>query len=380
MLALTIVIAVLIRQNVTLLEKRSAIENAVSADRGGVSPKETRKAPAPPGTPIRIYFQPATAPAPQEDSLVDSGALFGDRDNGYRYGWAVENPTAHDRNAPNDVGGPTRLSAGTEKTTARGGTAPEASVQRYGSLIHTQWAGIDHVWEIEVPNGVYSVRLVAGDLSFFDSFYIVNVEGAIAVNAIPTSDNRWIEGHVRVRVADRRLTISNARGACNNKLVFIEIIPAAADLPIGAVVKTDSARPKPRTPAGSGASPRTGAIPATENGSSGGISGVIRASTGAPLAGVRVAAISVEGKTGVSALLSLARTDASGRYVLENLRGGRYNVAVGSLVTPLYHPGTNIADGATTFTVSGNVVAAGDFAVNPARVALVCPEETGPKE
>jgi RHS repeat-associated protein len=78
-------------------------------------------------------------------------------------------------------------------------------------------------WEVAVPNGVYTVRLVAGDPSYYDSVYRIDVEGVRAVDGTPTSTTRWLEGTVVVTVSDGRLTVSNAAGASNNKLSFIEI-------------------------------------------------------------------------------------------------------------------------------------------------------------
>jgi hypothetical protein len=45
----------------------------------------------------------------------------------------------------------------------------------------------------------------------------------LAVNGRPTSANRWIDSTVTVTVSDGRLSVSNATGATNNKICFIEI-------------------------------------------------------------------------------------------------------------------------------------------------------------
>jgi hypothetical protein len=45
----------------------------------------------------------------------------------------------------------------------------------------------------------------------------------LAANATPTSSSRWVDGTVLVTVTDGRLTVSNASGAVNNKLAFLEI-------------------------------------------------------------------------------------------------------------------------------------------------------------
>ena len=70
------------------------------------------------------------------------------------------------------------------------------------------------------------MRVVAGDPSHFDSVFRINVEGVLAVNGTPTTANRWFEGTVTVTVSDGRLTVSNASGASNNKINFIEVTAA----------------------------------------------------------------------------------------------------------------------------------------------------------
>jgi hypothetical protein len=148
----------------------------------------------------KINFQPADAPIPA-GYLADSGAVYGDRGNGQIYGWNADNSTqTRDRNATN---------------------SPD---QRYDTLIHLQKPeNPNAVWEIAVPNGTYSVKLVSGDAGFYDSSFKLNVEGVLALDGTPTSANRWLESTVIVTVSDGKLSISNASGAANNKLCFVEI-------------------------------------------------------------------------------------------------------------------------------------------------------------
>jgi hypothetical protein len=147
----------------------------------------------------RINFQPAAAPA-YAGYLIDAGATYAAR-NGRTYGWNIDNAsTTRDRNA---AGSPD---------------------QRYDTLIHLQKPEAPNaVWEIAVPNGRYTVRLVAGDPSHQDSVYRINAEGVLAVSGTPTATVRWFEGNVTVNVADGRLTLTNGAGASNNKICFIEI-------------------------------------------------------------------------------------------------------------------------------------------------------------
>jgi len=138
--------------------------------------------------------------------MADTGAVFGDRGNGFSYGWNANNSTtARDRNSP---------------------TSPD---QRYDTLEHLQKPeNPSAVWEIALPNNTYSVRVVSGDPSNIDSVYKTNVEGVLTISATPTSTQRWFEGTKSVTVADGRLTITNAAGSANNKICFVDITGQAA--------------------------------------------------------------------------------------------------------------------------------------------------------
>jgi glucose/arabinose dehydrogenase len=152
---------------------------------------------------IRVNFQTPTAPVPA-GYMADTGAVFGPRGNGYSYGWIADNTQyGRDRNAPN------------------------SSDQRYDTLTHMQWPSNSRnaTWEIAVPNGAYTVRIVAGDPSYYDSVHRIAAEGVLVANGTPSSAARWVEGTATVTVADGRLTIGNHAGATNNKICFVEITP-----------------------------------------------------------------------------------------------------------------------------------------------------------
>jgi hypothetical protein len=150
-----------------------------------------------------VNFQPAEVAVP-EGYLPDGGAAFGLRGNGERYGWNADNAAqARVRGSP---------------------TSPD---QRYDTLTHLQKpANPDAVWEIAVPDGTYTVRVVAGDPVFLDSVYRLDVEGVTTVSGTPTDAAQWLEGTSTVTVTDGRLTLSNGAGAVNNKICFVEIVAA----------------------------------------------------------------------------------------------------------------------------------------------------------
>jgi hypothetical protein len=155
----------------------------------------------PPGV-IRINFQPAAAPVPS-GFLPDGGLVFGNRGNGQSYGWNTDNTAqTRDRNAAN---------------------APD---QAYDTLNHLQKVGAPNaLWELAVPNGTYTVRVVAGDALHFDSVFRLAVEGTLTVSGTPTTSARWVEGTSTVTVTDGRLTIANGAGATNNKICFVVVTP-----------------------------------------------------------------------------------------------------------------------------------------------------------
>jgi hypothetical protein len=157
-------------------------------------------APDPPTFTAKVNFQPATAP-PVAAYLVDSGAVYGARANGYTYGWNADNSAiAYDRNAKISLD------------------------QRYDTFIQMQhFTNPNGSWEIAVPSGGYRVRIVAGDAKAHNSVYGITAEGVLIASGTPSAANRWVEGTQTVTVADGRLTIANAVGSSRNKICFLEI-------------------------------------------------------------------------------------------------------------------------------------------------------------
>jgi hypothetical protein len=151
--------------------------------------------------PIKINFQPASAPVPT-GYLVDGGAVFGDRGNGQSYGWNVSNAAnAVDLNSPSTPG----------------------ADQRYDTFEYTQKAGGGSAWELAVANGTYLVRIGAGDAGT-NSYYNTLVEGSTILAAAPVAGATWLHRSKVVTVSDGRLTVTNGNGAVNNKINFIEVV------------------------------------------------------------------------------------------------------------------------------------------------------------
>lgn len=194
-------------QTVEVTDGRLTVTNAAGAKNNKlafieITPQDvTEPPPPPPGGQVNINFQPAGAETP-EGYLADTGQVFGERAGDFQYGWD-QSATGFTRDRDDD----------------------DSLDQRFDTLIHTQQYG-NRTWEIALANGTYAVHLVAGDPQYPDGNYRYNVEGTLAVNGAASSDAPFVEGHVTVTVADGRLTISNAEGAFNNKLAFLEIAPA----------------------------------------------------------------------------------------------------------------------------------------------------------
>jgi hypothetical protein len=158
--------------------------------------------PSPPKSPIiRINFQDPGTNTPA-GFLADIGLPYGDRNNGHKYGWNSDNrANARERSSAN---------------------SPDKPSDTFNHLLRN---GV-FTWELEIPNGEYLVRIVAGDPDFTDGVFRLRAEGVIIMNGSPNSGSPWVIGQAIVNVRDGRLTISNGDGAQNNKINFIDVIPA----------------------------------------------------------------------------------------------------------------------------------------------------------
>src|SRR5262249_4473970 len=83
-------------------------------------------------------------------------------------------------------------------------------------------------WQIAVPNGTYSVHVLAGDPIYTDSIYKINVNGVLVINGTSTSAKHWFENTLTITVTNGLLTLTNATGSSNNKVDAIDITTAPA--------------------------------------------------------------------------------------------------------------------------------------------------------
>jgi hypothetical protein len=146
----------------------------------------------------QVNFQPEESPA-VAGYVVDSGQEFGERGNGYSYGWSADN-----------------------SANMRDRATPAPTDQRFDTLAMMQQDG-SFAWEIAVPDGTYRVHAICGDPAFPTATPRIDVEGQSIISGQTDSIHPWVDGWAIVAVSDGRLTLSPASGAFNTKIDFIEI-------------------------------------------------------------------------------------------------------------------------------------------------------------
>ena len=153
---------------------------------------------------VNISFQPASFPM-QSGYKGDYGQVFGNRGNGYSYGWNVSH-----------VGRTFGYSAlpGWEKTW---GAA--------WSLIRLL-PGSSTRWEIAVANGNYEVTILAAGYRCQGQLQQITAEGVLVVNGVAGWDyDTYVGGTRLVTVQDGRLTVTNGPTAAENCIDYIQIRP-----------------------------------------------------------------------------------------------------------------------------------------------------------
>jgi uncharacterized delta-60 repeat protein len=179
-------------------------------------------------TTVKVNFQ-APSQVLASGYVADLGLPFQDQGGGLSYGWDADN-----------------------RGNMRIRNNPGSPDFRFDSLALMQKDGANRKWEIALPNGLYEVHLVAGDPSFTDSVYKMNLENRFALSGIPSGNTRWFERALNIQVNDGRLTLANTTGSSNNKIAFIDIkaaAPGAVEGPITGNLPVDLVAPAPVKPA-----------------------------------------------------------------------------------------------------------------------------------
>ena len=148
-----------------------------------------------------VNFQNDEATPPTR-YLRDTGQLFGDRGDGFFYGWTADH-------------------------TDQGRERSAVADQRLDTLVHFE-AG--QSWEFALANGDYEVTVAVGDPSFDDGVHTINVEGNNLFNAVPDGPGFFIDSIV-VTVSDGRLTLD--QGAAAEKATRINYVHIVGVAPPG---------------------------------------------------------------------------------------------------------------------------------------------------
>lgn len=151
--------------------------------------------PPPVSPPVLINFQPSAATT-VPSYLVDSGLTFADRGNGQNYGWSTSHiDSVFDRN------------------------------MNANQLLDTHVAvKAGATWELDVPNGTYTVTISVGDAGG-SSTSTINIEGTTFFSGVPLGPATFIARKTQVTVADGRLTLGiGAAATGDTKINFIEIV------------------------------------------------------------------------------------------------------------------------------------------------------------
>jgi hypothetical protein len=174
---------------------------------------------APPPEGVKINFQQGGADdgALPPGYLIDTGDAYGDRGNGFSYGWNPTN-TGNDRNRNN--GGPLN-----------------GLDERYDTLNHFQ-NGSDTLydWRIALPNDRYNVVAVMGDPTTTD-VNDISIEGQQSFDPDPNVDPDQDTYHAIVNLSDGELNIAQIGGGAgqsnkNAKIHYVEIHESSDQLSV----------------------------------------------------------------------------------------------------------------------------------------------------
>jgi regulation of enolase protein 1 (concanavalin A-like superfamily) len=168
------------------------------------------------GQSVKINFQSATQGSREVPVgyLPDYGDLFGDRGNGFSYGWSVDKTSSsRDRDS---------------------GLSPDQRYDTLNDLVH--WQTGTGIWEIALPNSSYDVYIAGGDPSYDDQTNSYLIEGVEVIDPTPyppgnPAEDKFDEFTVTVAVDDGRLTIEPASGA-DPKICFVHIVDVRVALPV----------------------------------------------------------------------------------------------------------------------------------------------------
>lgn len=179
------------------------------------------------GFAAHVDFEPPGAIVPS-GYMADSGALFGNRNNGLTYGWRGPRPA---QVVSRHVSG---RSAGPDS--------------RYDAFAVFHARGRGSAWEIAVPDGTYLVHVVAGDPRATSGRYQVDADGVIVADAKATGRQRWVEGTRQIAVSAGTLTLTAPLKGHATPIDFVDVTQVVPPQSAAPTSPTPPAPPPPTPP------------------------------------------------------------------------------------------------------------------------------------
>ena len=168
---------------------------------------------------IQINFGRNTdGSAAVDDYLADTGMPYGDRGNGYTYGW------------PEDL-------TSTGGYTGQARDRENATVAAEGPLYNTfvqlsptvNGQTFNYTWTLDLPNGNYLVGVGVGDPSNTDSHHVIEANGTQILDYTPTTAKPYGAGEAMVTVTDGKLEVRQGQGGNNSKIAYIHVSEPVLD-------------------------------------------------------------------------------------------------------------------------------------------------------
>jgi len=152
------------------------------------------------------------------DYLQDDGSAYGDRGNGHTYGWF------------NGAGDPDPQSQNRNRNNA---SSPD---ERYDTLNHMR-KGDENFWQIEIPNGEYSVHFVAGDPNHTDQENDIEFIGGSMTVLVDDegAGNNFDEFDFNITVDEGYLRLVPVAAANNQKVshMTLTLVPEPGTIVLG---------------------------------------------------------------------------------------------------------------------------------------------------
>lgn len=163
---------------------------------------------------LTINFQPKST-GKVAKTIADYGNAYGDRGNGYAYGWNADNTAnVRDRNM--------------------------VANQLQDTVAFMQ-NGPNRTWQLEIANGEYEVTIGSGDARYRDGVHDIWAENTRVMYGVQSARKQFLQVMKRVVVSDGKLTLSAGPEAVGAKINYLIVrsYHAPASLPTVSVTATD---------------------------------------------------------------------------------------------------------------------------------------------